>query len=125
MAELSSRKKDFQTLVILAAVSLLFFHIFHKPVFGFLAAGLLVIALVFKKTAARLAALWLGFSEALGRINTRLVLGAVYFLLLTPIAFLFRLFNKGGVNAKADPAAATYFEKKEHVFVPADLEETW
>jgi hypothetical protein len=125
MTEKNSRKKDFQTLTILAAVLLLFYQVFHKPVFGLLAAVLLVIALAFKKTAARLAALWLGFSEVLGALNTKLVLGAVYFLLLTPLAFIFRLFNKNGVNSRADRGAGTYFEKNKYLFAPADLEEPW
>lgn len=125
MQRTSGRKKDLKTLGVVAAALLVFYFIFRKPVLALLAFGLLATALASGKAAARLAALWLGFSEVLGAINTRLVLGAVYFLLLTPLALVFRMLHGSGVNAKADPAAATYFEVKKHLFVRADLEEPW
>jgi hypothetical protein len=74
---------------------------------------------------ARVAAAWLAFSEALGNFNARLLLGVIYFIFLTPLALLYRLFNGNPVNSKADPSAATYFKRKNRLFVPADLEKPW
>ena len=125
MKKPAPREKDLETLALLAAVSLVFNLVFHKPVFILLALALLVVALAFEKAAARLAALWLGFSEVLGGVNTRIVLGAVYFLLLTPLAFVFRLFNGQGLRAKADPALETYFTGRKRLFAAADLEKPW
>lgn len=125
MEKQSGRKKDLQTLAVVAAALLVLSLIFRKPVFAALALGLLALALASAKASARLAALWLRFSEVLGAVNAKVVLGAVYFLLLTPVAFLFRLFNGPGVKAKADPAAATYFKERKHLFVPADLQDPW
>ncbi len=119
----NSRWKDFATLAVLAAASLIIFLLFRAPVFAGLALALLALPLVSPKAAARLAALWLRFAEVLGLINTRLLLGAVYFLLLTPLALLFRLLHGG--SAKADPAATTYFEERKHLFAAADLEKPW
>ena len=125
MKNKSQHRKDFETLAVLAAASLICWLLFRKPAFAGLAIALLALPLVSRKAASHLAALWLAFSEVLGAINTKFLLGAVYFLLLTPLAFVFRLFQSGGFNAKADPAASTYFEGKKHLFVPADLEEPW
>lgn len=125
MAKKTRSRKDFETLAVLAAASLACFLLFRKPAFAGLALALLALPLISRKAASRLAALWLGFSEILGAVNTKVLLGAVYFLLLTPLAFFFRLFHRGGFNAKADPAAASYFEEKKHVFAAADLEEPW
>ncbi len=125
MAKKTQSRKDFETLAVLAAAALVCFLLFRKPAFAGLALALLALPLISRKAASRLAALWLGFSEVLGAINTKLLLGAVYFLLLTPLAFFFRLFHAGGFNAKADPAARSYFEEKKHLFAAADLEEPW
>lgn len=118
------RRKDFETLAVLAAASLICFLIFRKPVFAGLALALLALPLVSPKAAGRLAGLWLDLAGALGAINTALMLGAVYFLLLTPLALVFRLAG-GGFKAKADPDAETYFEEREHLYVAADLEDPW
>ncbi|MBI4351932.1 MAG: hypothetical protein HY550_10870 [Elusimicrobia bacterium] len=125
MQKKSRRRKDLETLAVLAAASLICSLLFRKPAFIGLALALLALPLVSPKAAERLAGLWLGFSGVLGAVNTRLALGAVYFLLLTPVAFLFRLLHGGALNAKADPAASTYFEERKHLYVPADLEEPW
>lgn len=121
----TQRRKDFETLAVLAAASLICFLLFRKPVFAGLALALLALPLVSPKAAGRLAGLWLDLAGALGAINTALVLGAVYFLLLTPLALVFRLVKGGSFKAKADPAAATYFEERKHLFVAADLKDPW
>ncbi len=125
MAKKTQSRKDFETLAVLAAASVACFFLFRKPAFAGLALALLVLPLISRKAASRLAGAWLGFSEILGAVNTKVLLGAVYFLLLTPLALVFRLLHSGGFNAKADPDAASYFEEKEHLFSAADLEEPW
>jgi hypothetical protein len=119
-----TRKKTLETLVLPAAVLLVLYLVSHKTAFALAALALLSVALVFRETAARLAGGWLAFSEVVGGLGSRLVLGGVYFLVLTPLAFAYRVF--GGVSAgAADPSAKSYFEEKKHLFVPADLKKPW
>ncbi len=120
-----SRKKDLQTLAVLAGALLVLYLGTRKPVFAALALGLMALGLASKSAAARLAAAWMGFAEILGRINSKLILGAVYFLLLTPLALLLRLFGGNKVNTRADAGADTYFESEKRLFTAADLEKPW
>ena len=41
-----------------------------------------------------LLALWKKFAELLGWVNTRILLTIIYFLIITPLALLFRLSGK-------------------------------
>ncbi|OIO03831.1 MAG: hypothetical protein COX65_08630 [Elusimicrobia bacterium CG_4_10_14_0_2_um_filter_56_8] len=125
MKEKPARKKDLETLALLAAFSLVLYSVFRRPAFALLALALLVLAMFFRGAAARFAAGWLRFSAIAGRINTALILGALYLVLLTPLALLYRLFNSSHANAGPDPAAPTYFKEREHFFVPSDLEKPW
>jgi K+-transporting ATPase A subunit len=125
MKRLADREKTLETLALLAAVSLVFYVVSRRPAFVLLALALLALALLFKGASARLAAGWLRFSEVLGDFNSKVVLGLIYFLFLTPLAFVFRFFNGNAVNTKADPSAASYFEGKERRFGPSDLEKPW
>jgi hypothetical protein len=60
----------------------------------------------------------------LGRFNTRLLLGLIFYLLLTPVALLYRLFNRRAVDhfrkdtggslfsdIEGDPCSKESFEK--------------
>jgi len=120
-----TREKALETLAVLAAASLLLFFIFKRPAFAVLATALLVLALAFRSAAAVVAGWWLKFSEVLGRFNTALLLGLVYFLVLTPMALLFRLLTGRAKYLKFDPAAQSYFRERNRVFTPADLEKPW
>ncbi len=120
-----SRKKDLQTLGVVAAALLVLYLGTRKPVFALLAGGLMALGFTSKAAAARLAAAWMGFAEGLGRLNSKIILGAVYFLLLTPLALLLRLFGGNKVNTRADAGAKTYFEVENRAFTASDLEKPW
>ena len=36
---------------------------------------------------------WMAFAEVLGRVNTRIILTALYYLVMTPVALIMRLFR--------------------------------
>jgi len=120
-----SRKKDLETIAVLAAASLVFYFIFRKD--GFLLAAFLLLftGLFFKGAASKISALWLKFAELLGAFNTRLLLGLVYFLVLTPIAVLFRLLTRKHANSPRSASDKSYFTVREHTYAAEDLEKMW
>jgi hypothetical protein len=48
----------------------------------------------------------------------------MYFIILTPIAFLYRLFS-GANLMKTDPEKDSYFIDRKHIFTSKDLENPW
>lgn len=66
---------------------------------------------------------WMKFAEALLWLNTRLILGILFYLIFTPIGFLLRLFGKDLLSLKIKPAEGTYWVKREKtVFSKEDYE---
>lgn len=120
-----TRKKDLRTLAVLAGALVVLYFGTRRPAFAALALGLMALGLVSATAAAKIAAAWMGFAEVLGRINSKVILGAVYFLVLTPLALLLRLFGGNRVNTRADAGAETYFEVEKRLFTAADLEKPW
>jgi hypothetical protein len=51
---------------------------------------------------------WMKFGHFMGRVNTAIILTAVFFLLFTPVAFIMKLFNRDVLHRKLDPAAESY-----------------
>ena len=91
------------------------------------AAVLLCVGLFVKGVAAGIATAWLRFSEILAVVCTRVVLTIVFFLLLTPIACLFRLCHKNVLQLKKarDSKDKTYFKNRDYLYRRSDLENPW
>lgn len=56
---------------------------------------------------------WMTLAFALGWLNTRLLLGLFFFLILTPIGVLMRLFGKDLLDQRIDRSATTYWKKRD------------
>lgn len=125
MKNSGSREKDLETIVVLAAASLVFYYVFRKNAFILAAFLLLFTGLFFKAAASKLSGLWLKFAELLGAFNTRLILGLVYFVVLTPIAVAFRMLTRKHANSPRPSSDKSYFTVREHTFAAADLEKMW
>ena len=72
-------------------------------------AGFLLVALGFPSILAPLNRLWLRFGLLLHRIVSPLVLGIMFFLVITPMGLLMRAFGKDLLRLKFDRAAASYW----------------
>jgi len=66
MKNINTREKDLETIAVLAAASLAFFFVFRINAFIFAAFVFLLLGLIFKSAASKVAAEWLRFSELLG-----------------------------------------------------------
>lgn len=76
-------------------------------------AVLALISLVLAVTRPRLFSqphrLWMEFAKRLHAVVSPVVLAVVYFALITPAAFLFRLFRRDSLRLQLEPHADTYW----------------
>jgi hypothetical protein len=126
---MSSQKKpirvqELETLGVLALFFLALNVISHRTVFVFVAVALLIVGLFIKPLAAQISKGWLKFAEVIGTFNSKVILSLTFYLFLTPIAFLFRLFTKNPLMLKSDNAAS-YYTERNHTYSGADLEKMW
>ena len=73
-----------------------------------LGVGLVGPALAMPRVLAPAHHLWMGLAEVLAWINTRLLLGVVFFGIVTPMGVVMRLLGKDPMRRKSDPSAVTY-----------------
>ena len=52
--------------------------------------------------------LWMKIGHVLGWINTRIILGIMFFLMFAPVALLLRLLGKDMLKQRLDASATTY-----------------
>jgi len=69
--------------------------------------------------------LWIRFAMFMGWVNTRLILGLVFFLIVTPLGLAMRLMGKDVLDQRIDKTAATYWKKKTSDGGPARYEKSY
>ncbi len=81
------------------------------------------LGLVLPKTLGPLHRLWMKLGEKLGWINSRIILGILFFGIFTPMAFIMGLLGKRPITRGYDPQASSYRVPKnarsaDHVLKP-------
>ena len=77
------------------------------------ATGMLLVGLAVPRMLKMPYKAWMTLAMVLGHIMTRVVLGVVFFLVVTPLGLIMRLFGRDPMNRKLDPEASTYWLRRE------------
>jgi hypothetical protein len=57
--------------------------------------------------------LWMQFAGVLGWVNTRVLLSLFFFVVLTPVGLIMRLFGRDPLARRMSKESVTYWEKRE------------
>jgi len=126
LKEKSPDQSALETIAVLAFVSLVLGLFFKLHILHYIALFLLFIGIFLRGLSVRIANIWLKFSAVLGGISTRIVLLVIFFVFLTPIAYLYRMFHGDFISLKRHGAVgATYWNERCHEYGPKDLENPW
>jgi hypothetical protein len=105
------RKFGFVTGIIVAGLFGLFLpFLLSKPLANsafYIAGFLIILAIVFPNGLDPIYKVWMRIGLTLGWINTRIILALVFYLILTPISFLLRIF-KDPMTRKFDKNVDSY-----------------
>ena len=82
-----------------------------------------VVNMIVPKVFYPIAIFWLGFSDAMGAVMSKVLLSIVYFLVVTPIAILRRITGKDSLKLRVFKASQeSVMVKRDHLFTARDLE---
>ena len=101
--------------LILIAALLFYFDKFSAPYFGVIGAILFLTGIVIPQVLKPLNKIWMGLAIVLGFFMSRLILAILFYLILTPIAFIAKLVGKKFMFLKYDKSVKTYWEKRTHI----------
>ena len=85
--------------------------IFSKPIPGWpwaVSSVLIIWALIAPGTLNIVYKTWMRIGLTLGWINTKIVLGIVFYLVFTPMGILMKIFRKDPMRRKMDAVAVSY-----------------
>jgi hypothetical protein len=77
------------------------------------AAAWVVAALVYPRLLAPLYKGWMKFGHVLGWINARIILGLVFFVMVTPIGLIMRLLGKDLLRMRAKKSDSYWVERNQ------------
>lgn len=98
--------------------------IFNLPILTYIALAVGFGSLLSTTIQRGIIFVWEKFAKVIGTVNSYLLLSIIFFIFLTPIALLMKLFNnKDGLRLKK-PTESNYFERN-FKFKKEDLSNIW
>ena len=98
--------------IIVVLFAFLFPWIFDMaaiPIWPWIVAGLLwVPALLIPRVLRPVYTTWMKIGHAIGWVNTRIILGVLFYVLVLPMGLTMRLFGKDPMARKVDKSAISY-----------------
>jgi hypothetical protein len=127
MVKLSMKKitKDQSRDTGMAVVLLLLLIFASKKREGYLLAAIVlhVVNMAVPQIYKPVAVVWLGFSDLLGAVMSRVLLSIILFAVVTPIAIFRRLVGKDSLKLRAFKASKdSVMVERNHTFIGRDLE---
>ena len=111
-------------LVVIFGFTLPYLLEYSRPNWPFyVAAGLLVLSLFAPKLLVFVQTPWMKFASILGKVNGCIILGLVFFGMITPYAIILKIFKGEPLKIKYDIAKDTYWSEtkangKSHMDTP-------
>lgn len=113
-----------QTVLVIVIALLVFFVISQQLVLVYIAIGLGIVALLSSYLASKIHWLWMKFSYLLSLVVPNILLSLVFFIVLTPIAWLSKLFgDKNPLQLKN--TNHSLFKNTKKSYSPSDFEKPW
>jgi len=79
------------------------------PIWPFIVMAVFwILALVLPESLRKVNQVWIKVGNVLGWINTRIILGIMFYLLIFPIGLLLKVFGKDAMNRKLDANSDSY-----------------
>lgn len=116
--------ESYKTVVVIMLGLLVVYVVWHYEVLLVAALIIGLLAFVSETMALTIHKLWMGLAQVLGMIFPPVILGAVYFLLLTPIALLSKLFSKNDPLMLKNNKQSTFISCT-RVFDKGSFEKLW
>ncbi len=118
-------KNPYKDILVIVLGFLVFYLITKKNFLLYLSGGIALAGVLSEFLAEKMVWGWYKLAEGLGYVSSRILLSIVFFLFLTPLAMLSRLFRKGDALQLKKKLSGSYFTERRHMYVKEDLEKMW
>lgn len=113
-----------KTVLVICTGLILVYFIFSLKWILFIAFGIGILSILSEWISKKIEWVWFQLTKLLSMIVPNILLGAIFYLFLTPIAFLANIFTKSDPLLIKRPVSSVYKEVNKH-YKPEDLKNPW
>lgn len=107
-----------ESILVIVGGLLVFYLIYKIAILLIIALALICLSLLIKPFLVFIDRIWMTIAKILGYINSKILLGQVFYLFLTPLALLRKMFSKNE-NLKNN---SSNFYSREHIYHKTDFD---
>jgi hypothetical protein len=119
-----SREQKLESILVITLGLLVLSLLFKSPIFLALALAIGVLSLASDFLLTKITWAWTRLATFLGFLNGTILLSGVFYLVLCPIAYLYRLRHPDALQLKKKDSGS-YFTTRNHTYTAKDLENMW
>jgi hypothetical protein len=119
-----SREKKLEHILVITLGLVVLYLLVKSPILLVLALAIGVLSLASDFLLTKITWAWSRLAAFLGYLNGTILLSVVFYLVLCPIAFLYRLRHPDALQLKKK-SRGTYFTTRNHRYTAQDLENMW
>ncbi len=120
-----NREKTLETLLALSLFFLVLFFFSKIYWILYICAFFLAIGIFDNSFSRYIAGIWFYFSSVIGKISTFVLLSIIFYLLITPIAFLWRILKPSESGHFLRDVKKSLWEEKNNIFDREYFEKNW
>lgn len=118
-----NKAKALETLLVLVGALIVVYWAAPKKIYLLIALIFILIGVASPYLSGKISWAWLKFAELIGSVMSKVILSIVYFVLLVPIALIYRLTQKNPLLLKRQKQS--YYIERNKQYSPKDIENIW
>ena len=119
----SQRYKQLETVLVLVLAMAILYWLYKNPLFLLVSIVTGLAGLFFPAVAKAIHWFWMKLASLMGAIMSKIVLTAIFIVVVVPLGWITRKAGKSSVKLK--PGESSYFKERHQLFVKADMENPW
>jgi hypothetical protein len=119
----SPRHKELETILVLVLVPVACYLAYRKPWLLMFSLITGITGLLVPVAGKVVHELWMKFAELLGFVTNRVILAAIFFVIVCPLGWISKKLGKSSIVIK--PGAVSNFKERNHTYSKEDLENMW
>lgn len=120
---MSEKIKQKETIITIVTGLIIIGWLVRKQILFPVAATIGLLSLLSDYITSKIHWLWMKISHIMGFVMSKVILSIVFFVFLTPMAFLSKLGRKNLLQLKRSDKS--YYEERNHKYQKEDLENVW
>ena len=113
----------YESTLVVVLLCIVGYHFTSSPYFLLAAFVLGFLGLLIPSLAQGIDFVWGKLLGYVGWVNSRVLLSLIFFVILMPLSFVYRLFNRDSLGLKKN--STSYFKVRNKTFEARDLEHPW